>query len=128
MDNCALCLKRYGCRGMQQFKCEMSNYAYYEPDRSVIEETKKELGAMDTIKWKKGTEPLPVELKEEKGMEEKYYRITMKNGREFSFIERKHNVKFEYGWLKVMSGYDYSEVVFAASEESVEHMVLSTLN
>ena len=107
--------------------CEFENYKLYMPDEKALEEAKKELGSMSTIKWKKGTEPMPVELKE-KDMEEKYYIVKMKDGKEFAFIERMHSVKFEYGWLKIMSGYDYSDIVFAAREESVEHMVLSTLN
>ena len=128
MDRCSVCKLRYHCAGKHQFDCEFGNYKFYMPDEKAIEEAKKELCAMSTIKWKKGTEPLPVELKEKKDMEEKYYIVKMKDGKEFAFLERTHSVELEHGLLKIMGGYDLTEVEFVASNEQVLYMVLSTLN
>lgn len=125
MDRCSVCKLRYLCAGKHQLDCEFENYKFYMPDEKALEEAKKELGSMSTIKWKKGTEPMPVELKEKEVKEEKYYRVTLKNGREFAFVESKHSVKFEYGWLKIIGGFGLSEVVFAASDESVLCVILS---
>lgn len=141
MDNCAFCMKRYICKGMHQFNCEMSKYSYYEPDAEAIERAKKGIEDMERkIKEEEEKEREKI-VAEGKSLEEEYikilrkekkdrdakgthYAIVMKNGEEFYFLERKHDVKFENGWMKVVEGPSLSRVVFAASSDSVSHMFL----
>lgn len=93
MDKCEFCMKRNNCSGLKQFMCEAQDYACYELDRDAVEEAKKQLNEMGRLKWKKGTNGLPVKLKEKDG-------------------ERKIKAKFKQIISRLIDGKMYYEILY----------------
>lgn len=72
MEKCRTCALRYECKGKTWYDCQMSDYELYVADDKAIVEAEKEIqeckgadNGGNTIKWIKGTKPLPLSVSDE---------------------------------------------------------------
>ena len=77
--------------------------------------------ASKQLKWKKGVDPMCVEIKKEIS-NEKYIHVVMRDGKEFVYLDRTHTVKFDGQWMVIKGGFSLEDMVFAAHADNVVYM------